>query len=148
MGVLGALRVYYSSMVSRPPTPPFTPLCPCQSKDETTPWWAHLWSLWGTSAPPPFILQSSSSSFLLGSCQSSEALVRTLLPYPASLWPLLSSRSNASRRARVQEGPKSFLSQAATTSLHSALQLIVVGFFFQSVQLLAGIKGSFLTANS
>lgn len=27
-------------------------------------------------------------------------------------------------------------------------QLIVVGFFFQSVQLLAGIKGSFLTANS
>lgn len=53
-----------------PPPPPSPPLCPCQRKGETSPWWVHLWSLWGASAPPPFFLPSSSLCW--GAVKSSE----------------------------------------------------------------------------
>lgn len=62
------------------PPPPFPPLCPCQRKEETSPWWEHLWSHGGASASPPFFHPSSSLSSRLGSCQEFWGLAPWLRP--------------------------------------------------------------------
>ena len=99
--------------------PPFPPLCPCQRKEETSPWWEHLWSHGGASASPPFFHPSSSLSTRLGSCQEFWGLAPWSRPTtsPGSFI----HRPDASGRRLGPPGghrrhPKSSLNQVAATS--------------------------------
>lgn len=129
-------------------TPPHPPLCPCQRKGETSPWWVHLWSLRGASAPPPFF--HPSPPLCWGAVRSSEGSVCPLgsLISPGRVSGLFHPHAQhfAERRLESRKDPASTQSLAPAGQppppSPSALQLIRVGSFFQSKH-----EGSFLTVN-